>query len=71
MNPEERWKANVEWMDRSFEIYMQNQLAQGHTEAEALSRLKAIWDREDEERLQAIARIGKLTAEADRRRHGR
>jgi hypothetical protein len=64
---EKRWQQNIEWMDRSFEFYLENQLAQGKTREQAFERLKSIWERESDERLAAIARIGKAAKLADRK----
>jgi len=61
ISPETRWRAHVEWMDSSFELYMQYQLSRGRSRDDALALLKSIWKREDEERLEALRRVGRAT----------
>ncbi|MBM3463313.1 MAG: hypothetical protein FJX76_14525 [Armatimonadetes bacterium] len=62
--PTERWQLAVDWMNWSFEAYLQAQVAAGFTHEEAMARLKSAWEREDRERLEAIRRIGERTARA-------
>jgi len=61
---DDRWRLNVEWMDESYQLFMQNQLALGRSESEALALLKSIWAREDRERLEALRRVGQVTMRA-------
>lgn len=59
-----RWRLALDWMNWSFEAYLRAQVSQGRSREDALARLKAAWERQDRERLEAISRIGILTSRA-------
>lgn len=59
-DPNINWREYLDWMTASFELYIKAQKSLGLTEEEALAKLSKIWEREDQERLEAIARAGKI-----------
>lgn len=54
------WREYLDWMTSSFNLYLQAQESRGLSKEQALKQLSQIWEREDQERLEAIARAGKI-----------
>ena len=52
---EARWRAQVAWMNSTFEFYFKCQEGLGFTREEAVARLKRTWAREDAERLRGVS----------------
>lgn len=59
-SPDQRWAAQVAWMNATHELFLQGQLAQGRTTEEAYALLKKVWQREDQERLEAKRQMARI-----------
>lgn len=63
-NFEANWREYLDWMTSSFNLYLKAQESRGVSREQALNQLSEIWKREDQERLEAIARVGKQALKA-------
>lgn len=59
-----RWKVAVDIMNGSLKLYIAGQKAWGYSQEEAMERLRQVWERESQERLEAHARVASILTRA-------